>query len=49
MPAHPSSPDTRGKSTANKKRGVKKALTKPNAKASGKLATRKKVLMGLLS
>ncbi|KKK80081.1 hypothetical protein LCGC14_2827030, partial [marine sediment metagenome] len=49
MPGH--TPRERGKSAgkSQKKKGLKKALAAPNTKAAAKLATRKKVLTGLLS
>ena len=47
MPSHPGSPDA--KKNKGKKKGLKKALAAPSSKAAGKLATRKKVLTGLLS
>ncbi len=49
MPGH--TPGERGKSAgkSQKKKGLKKALAAPNKKAASRLATRKKVLTGLLS
>lgn len=47
MPSHPASPDA--KKNKGKKKGLKKALAAPNSKASSQLATRKRVLTGLLS
>ena len=49
MPGH--TPKERGKSVgkSQKKKGLKKALAAPNKKAASRLATRKKVLTGLLS
>ena len=49
MPGH--TPKERGKSAgkSQKKKGLRKALAAPNPKAASRLATRKKVLTGLLS
>ncbi len=46
MPSHPGSLDA--KKNKGKKKGLKKALAAPNAKAASRLATRKRVLTGLL-
>ena len=49
MPGH--TPKERGKRAgkSQKKKGLKKALAAPSSKAAGRLATRKRVLTGLLS
>ena len=49
MPAHPASPDAkRNIGKMKRKKGLKKALNAPAAKAAAKMATRKKVLTDLL-
>ncbi|KKL09058.1 hypothetical protein LCGC14_2569660 [marine sediment metagenome] len=46
MPSHPGSVDA--KKNVKRKKGLKKALSAPAAKAAAKMATRKKVLTDLL-
>ena len=46
MPSHPGSVDA--KKNVKRKKGLKKAASAPAAKASARLATRKRVLTNLL-
>ncbi|KKK89521.1 hypothetical protein LCGC14_2732260 [marine sediment metagenome] len=49
MPRHTKSERRKNTGKSQKKKGLKKALAAPSSKAAGRLATRKKVLTGLLS
>lgn len=49
MPKHTPGEKRKNAGKSQKRKGLKKALAAPNAKAASRLATRKRVLTGLLS